>query len=179
MEKYHEIEIAGIKRKLKLCKISETEAIGAFVPFSDVELTKRCVRELINRLPEFDIVLTAESKGITFAYEMCVQTGVPYILARKQKKLYMSQPLEIPVKSITDEKQQSLFIDKDDMEKMKGKRVLILDDVISTGNSLYAMEQVANLAEAKVVGKAAILAEGDAKNLKDITYLAWIPIFKI
>lgn len=179
MEKYFNITIAGIERKLPICPISDTKAIAAFVAFSDVEINVACAKEIIARSPDFDIILTIESKGITFAYEMARQTSKPYILIRKVKKLYMDEPVEMQVKSITTEQIQSLYLDKKDFEKMKNKKVLILDDVISTGNSVGKMEQIVKMAGGVVAGKAAVLAEGDATKRTDIIYLEKLPIIDI
>lgn len=179
MEKYYELKIAGLTRQLEICPISDTLAIAAFVPFSDVELTQRCIAELLTKVPAFDIVLTAECKGITFAYEMSVQSGIPYVLARKQKKAYMKQPVCLPLTSITTQGGQQLYLDQSDMDKLAGKRVLLLDDVVSTGSSLHALEQIARQSGGVIAAQAAILAEGEAKNRTDLIYLAYLPLLPL
>ncbi|MCL2863154.1 MAG: hypothetical protein FWE54_03565, partial [Methanimicrococcus sp.] len=160
-----------------ICPVNEHLDIAGFVIFSDVELTVACASELIKRLPEHDVLLTAESKGIPLAYEMSRQSGKKYILARKSKKLYMRDPAAINVKSITTEKVQTLYLDIGDMEYLKDKRVLLVDDVVSTGESMIALEELCKKAGGIVAGKAAILAEGDAIGRKDLIYLQELPLF--
>ena len=172
----YEIEIAGLIRHLPICPVNEHLDIAGFVIFSDVELTIACAAELIKRLPEHDVLLTAESKGIPLAYEISRQSGKKYILARKSKKLYMRDPASLDVKSITTEKIQTLYLDIDDMEYLKDKRVLLVDDVVSTGESMIAMEELCNKAGGIIAGKAAILAEGDAIGRKDLIYLQELPL---
>lgn len=173
----YEIEIAGFIRHLPICPVDEHLDIAGFVIFSDVELTIACAAELIKKLPEHDVLLTAESKGIPLAYEMSRQSGKKYILARKSKKLYMRTPASIDVKSITTEKIQTLYLDIGDMEYLKGKRILLVDDVVSTGESMIAMEELCKKAGGIVAGKASILAEGDAVDREDLIYLQKLPLF--
>ena len=173
----HKMTIAGKERELPLCPISDTVSIGAFVIFGDVELTIACAEELLKKAPECDYIITAESKGIPLAYEMARQSGKPYLLARKGKKLYMTGVFEVNVHSITTENDQKLYLDVADAEKMQGKRVLIVDDVISTGESLHALEELVKEAGGNIVGRMAVLAEGDAQNRADITYLEKLPVF--
>ena len=173
----YQIEIAGLIRHLPICPVNDKLDIAGFVIFSDVELTIACAEELLKKVPDFDVLLTAESKGIPLAYEMSRQSGKKYILARKSKKLYMRQAIAVNVKSITTEKMQTLYLDIDDMEYLKEKRVLLVDDVISTGESMIAMEHLCQEAGGKIVGKAAILAEGDAADRKDIIFLQKLPLF--
>lgn len=174
----YKMNIAGCERELPLCKVTDDLYIGAFVMFGDVELTKACARELLKKTPEHDIMLTAESKGIPLLYEMARQNGENnYLLARKSAKLYMEEVCSVDVKSITTEKVQRLYLDKKDMDLMKGKRVVIVDDVISTGESLYALEQLVKKSGGIIVGKLAVLAEGDAAKRDDITYLNYLPLF--
>ncbi len=178
MKKSYKITIAGLERELTLCPLNENLYIGAFVIFGDVELTVASARELIKIAPEHDVIITSESKGIPLAYEMARQMGVNnYILARKMPKLYMSDVFSTEVTSITTAKKQTLYLDGKDAEFMKGKRVLIVDDVISTGESLRAIEELVTHAGGNIVGKMAILAEGDAKNRKDIKFLEALPLF--
>ena len=175
--KTYTLKVAGLTRELPLCPVNEHLDIGAFIMFSDVELTIAAAAELLKRAPDFDCLITAESKGIPLAYEMSRQSGKKYLLARKSIKLYMHNPVEVSVKSITTAKVQTLYLDGDDLAYLKGKRVLLVDDVISTGESIHALEQLAEKAEAKVVGKMAVLAEGDAKDRDDIVYLEPLPLF--
>jgi adenine phosphoribosyltransferase len=178
MKEHYTIDVAGLKRDLPLCELTDDLYIGAFVIFGDVELTVHSAEELLRRAPEFDIMVTAESKGIPLVHEMARQCGMnSYVLARKAPKLYMKNVVKIDVKSITTERIQTLYIDEKDRRMMEGKRVLIVDDVISTGESLHALEELVNKAGGTTVGKMAILAEGDAKLRDDIIFLQELPIF--
>jgi len=170
--------VAGLTRDLPLCKVTDDLYIGAFVIFGDVELTVACARELLKKAPEYDVLITAESKGIPLAYEMARQAGTNrYLLARKSPKLYMKNVFTVKVNSITTAKEQILCIDQDDVDFMQGKRVLIVDDVISTGESLRAVEELVKQAGGNIVGRMAILAEGDATERDDIIYLEKLPLF--
>ena len=170
--------IAGIERELPLCSLTDDLMIGAFVIFGDVELTIACARALLEKAPEYDYMVAPEAKAIPLIYEMARQSGRnEYFLVRKKKKAYMDGVFEVDVKSITTEGTQKLYMDGADARKMKGKRILIIDDVISTGESLQAVEALVNQAGGIVVGRMAILAEGDAKNRDDIIYLEPLPLF--
>ena len=176
---YHNMKIAGLDRALPLCPVNENLYIGAFVMFGDTELTTACAKELLKRAPEYDYLITAEAKGIPLCHEMARLNGDSYyLLARKAPKLYMTGVLEVNVRSITTAAEQKLFLDTADAEKMKGKRILIVDEVISTGESLRAIEQLVNEAGGITVGKMTVLAEGDAKNRDDIVFLEELPLFK-
>ena len=177
MDKFYTLKVAGLERKLPICPINEKLYIAGFVMFSDVELTVAAAKELIKKVPEHDVIVTAESKGIPLAYEMARQLDEKYIVARKMNKLYMQSPIHVEVKSITTEKLQMLYLDSTEADYLTGKRVLIVDDVISTGESLHALETLVNSAGGKIVGKAAVLAEGDAADRKDIIYLEKLPMF--
>ena len=178
MKEFYTIDVAGLKRDLPLCRLTDDLYIGAFVIFGDVELTEVSAKALLERAPEFDIMVTAESKGIPLAHEMARQSGKnTYILARKAPKLYMKNVIKTEVKSITTSKTQTLYIDGEDEEKMRGKRVLIVDDVISTGESLHALEALVEQSGGTIVGRMAILAEGDAIARDDITYVQKLPLF--
>jgi len=176
-QKTYTLKVAGLTRELALCPVNEKLDIAAFVMFSDVELTIACATELLKRVPEHDVLITAESKGIPLAYEMSRQSGKKYLLARKSKKLYMKNTVEVQVNSITTAHLQKLYLDADDMEYLKGKRVLLVDDVISTGESIHALEQLVKQAGGEIVGKACVLAEGDAAQRKDIIFLEPLPLF--
>ena len=171
------LNVAGLTRELPLCHASDTLDIAAFVMFSDVELTVKCTQELLKKCPEFDIIITAESKGIPLAYEAARQSGKNYIVGRKSVKLYMTDPIAVDVKSITTEKLQTLYLSQEDVARLDGKRVLIVDDVISTGESLIALEKLVEAANGRIVGKAAVLAEGDAAQRDDIIFLEQLPLF--
>ncbi len=174
----YNLKVAGIERDLPLCPLNDKLYIGAFVLFGDVELTEKCAKALCEKAPEHDIMITAESKGIPLIYEMARQMGVnKYVLARKAKKLYMEDIITYDVDSITTAKRQTLYLDGKDAEYMKGKKVLIVDDVISTGESLRALEYIVKAAGGEIVGKMAILAEGDATERDDIIFLEKLPLF--
>lgn len=177
MEHFHEMTIAGLKRQLPICRVNEKMSIAAFIMLSDVELTIKCAEELLTKVPEFDVIFTAEAKGIPLAYEMSRQSGKKYITARKMNKLYMKDPIEIEVKSISTARTQKLFLDRAEADQLKGKRILVVDDVISTGGSLYAMEEMVKRAGGEIVCKAAVLAEGVAADREDIVYLEVLPLF--
>ena len=174
----YRLKVAGIERDLPLCPIGENLNIGAFILFGDVELTEKCAEALYERAPEHDVMLTAESKGIPLIHAMCRLSGKNrYVLARKSVKLYMRDVVACETKSITTGSVQTLYIDGDDASYLKGKRVLIVDDVISTGGSLASLENLVMQAGGEVVGKMAILAEGDAIDREDIIYLEKLPLF--
>ena len=177
MANTYTLTVAGVTRELPLCPVNEKLDIAAFVMFGDVEITVACAKELLEKVPEFDILITAESKGIPLAYEMSRQSGKPYVLARKSEKLYMSDPITVEDKSITTAAVQRLVIDRKDLASMDGKRVLIVDDVISTGGSLHALESLVSHSKGQVVARAAVLAEGDAAERTDIIFLAPLPLF--
>ena len=175
---YYTMNIAGLDRDLPLCPISDKLMIGAFVIFGDMELTTACAKALLERCPEHDVMITAESKGIPLICEMARLSGNErYVLARKSAKLYMKNVLKVEVNSITTANRQTLCLDGKDAEYMKGKRVVIVDDVISTGESLHALETLVNEAGGKIVGRMAILAEGDATKRDDLVYLEKLPLF--
>lgn len=178
MDKSYSIEIAGVKRELPLCKVNDNLYIGAFIMFGDVEITVNSAKALLEKAPEFDVLITAESKGIPLLYEMARQSGNNYyIVARKGPKLYMKNIITTEVDSITTDHIQTLCIGEEEANAMKGKRVLVVDDVISTGESLAALEVLINKVGGNIVGKMAVLAEGDAISRKDITYLSPLPLF--
>lgn len=177
MKNVYKLEVAGLTRELLICPVNENLDIASFVMFSDVELTIKCAEELLGRVPQFDVIITAESKGIPLAYEMSRQSGKKYLLARKSKKLYMKRAIETQVKSITTEGIQKLYLDEHDMEYLKGRKVLIVDDVISTGESLMAIEELVKIAGGNIVAKATVLAEGDAAKRDDIIFLEPLPLF--
>ncbi len=178
MEKSYKMKIAGLERELPLCKLNDKLYIAAFIMFGDVELTERCAAELLKKAPEFDVMITAESKGIPLLYEMARQSGNNYyIVARKGPKLYMKNVITTQVDSITTAHTQTLCIGSSEADAMRGKRVLVVDDVISTGESIAALETLINQVGGKIVAKMAVLAEGDAIDRKDITYLEPLPLF--
>ena len=174
----YRMNIAGLDRNLPLCPISDKLMIGAFVIFGDPELTTACAKALLARCPEHDVLITAESKGIPLVCEMARMNGNErYVLARKSAKLYMKNVMSVEVRSITTDHKQTLYLDGGDAEYMRGKRVVIVDDVISTGDSLRALEALVEKAGGNIVGRMAILAEGDATKRDDIIYLEKLPLF--
>lgn len=173
----HEMVIAGFKRHLPLCKVTDDLYIAAFIMFNDVELTIACAEELLSKAPGFDVIITAESKGIPLAYEMARQSGKPYIVARKGGKLYMQDIVTISVNSITTDHLQVLCLGKDERDVLDDKRVLIVDDVISSGESLNTLEKLVDEVGGDIVGKMAVLAEGEASFRDDIIFLEALPVF--
>ena len=175
---FYKMKVAGVERDLPLCPIGPELNIGAFVLFGDVELTERCAAELYAKAPEHDVMITAESKGIPLVHAMCRLSGKNrYVLARKSVKLYMKDVIECSTKSITTSNVQTLYLDGADAEYLKGKRVLIVDDVISTGGSLLSLENLVAQAGGTVVAKMTILAEGEAADRDDIIFLEKLPLF--
>ena len=175
---YYRMKVAGLERDLPICPLNEKLSIAGFVIFGDQELTVACARELLAKAPEYDYIITAEAKGIPLAHEMARQHGdAKYILARKAPKLYMRDLFSSTVKSITTAKEQTLYLDGKDAALMKGKRILVVDDVISTGESLKALEVLVEKAGGIICGRMAILAEGDAQDREDLVYLEKLPLF--
>lgn len=175
---HYRVKIGDCERDLPLCRLNDQLKIAAFVVIGDAELTEACAKELLKVAPKYDYILTAEAKGIPIAHEMARLTKArTYMVARKAPKLYMKEVFEVDVRSITTEKEQKLYLDRADADAMRGKRVLIVDDVISTGESLAALEKLVNAAGGIICGKLTVLAEGDAQTREDITYLAKLPIF--
>ncbi len=176
--KSYKMNIAGLDRYLPICPVNDELSIGAFVIFGDPELTTAAAKALLGKAPEYDYLITAEAKGIPLVHEMARLAGnQKYFLARKGPKLYMTGVLEVTVHSITTEKVQKLYLDKADADLMRGKRILIVDDVISTGESLYALEHLVKDAGGIICGRMAILAEGDATKREDLIYLEKLPLF--
>ena len=170
--------IAGCERDLPICPLNDKLCIAGFVIFGDCELTVACASELLKKAPAFDYIITAESKGIPLAYEMARQIGAEkWLLARKGAKLYMKDLFSVEVRSITTDHVQKLYLDGEDARLMQGKKILIVDDVISTGESLAALEKLVTEAGGEICGRMAILAEGDATRRDDIIYLEKLPLF--
>ena len=175
---FHTMTIAGLERQLPICKVTDELYIAGFVIFGDPELTVACARDLLKVAPEYDYIITAEAKGIPLAHEMARQAGnEKYILARKGPKLYMRDIFSVTVNSITTAKEQKLYLDGADAALMKGKKILVVDDVISTGESLKALEALVEKAGGEICGRMAILAEGDAQARPDLIYLEKLPLF--
>ena len=176
--KTYKMTIAGLERHLPICPLNDKLSIGAFVIFGDPELTTACAKALLERAPEYDYLISAEAKGIPLVHEMARLAGnQKYFLARKAPKLYMTGVMKVTVRSITTDAEQLLYLDTADADLMKGKRILIVDDVISTGESLHAIEELVNEAGGIICGRMTILAEGDARRRSDITYLEPLPLF--
>ncbi|MBQ8504226.1 MAG: adenine phosphoribosyltransferase [Clostridia bacterium] len=173
----HKMTIAGLERELTICKVNDKLDIAAFIIFGDVEITIASATELIKKCPDFDFIVTPEAKSIPLAYEMSRQSGKPYFVCRKGPKLYMKEPVHVDVRSITTDKVQTVYLDSLEGEQLRGKKVLIVDDVISTGESLNAVNKLVEQFDADVVGQAAILAEGDAAKREDIIFLEELPLF--
>ena len=174
--KTYKMTIAGLERELPIFPINDKVSIAAFIMFGDAELTVAAAGELLKKCPEFDYILTPEAKSIPLAHEMSRQSGKKYFVARKGTKLYMGNPLSVSVKSITTDRIQHLYLSEYEAAEIKGKRVLIVDDVISTGESLIAIQKLADDADCETVGCAAVLAEGDASKRDDIIFLEPLPL---
>ena len=175
MKQYYKMKVAGCDRELPLCPVNEHLDIAAFIMFGDIEVTEKAAKLLLEKCPEHDVLVTAEAKGIPLCYEMARQGCRNYCVA--SLKVYMTNPLEVTVKSITTENVQKLYLSDEEVKKIQGKRVLIVDDVISTGESLNALMQLVEKAGGNIVGMAAVLAEGDAQERDDIVYLDALPLF--
>lgn len=178
MKTTYPIEIAGLHRELPICRLTDDLSIAGFVIFGDPEICTASAAELLKLAPDYDYIITAESKGIPLAHEMARLAGnQKYFVVRKKEKAYMKEVFEVKVHSITTKGVQSLFLDGSDAKLIKGSRMLIVDDVISTGESLRAIEELVNAAGGIIVGKMTILAEGDAQIRDDIIYLQKLPLF--
>ena len=176
--KTYTLHVAGLTRELPIIKLSYDLSIASFVILGDTEIVKKTAPMIAKKLPEVDFIVTAEAKGIPLAYEISKILNLDeYIVARKSVKAYMEEPIEVEVNSITTTNSQKLYLNNQDANKIKGKRVVLIDDVISTGQSLKALERLVEKAGGKVLAKAAILAEGDAKDRKDIIFLEALPTF--
>jgi adenine phosphoribosyltransferase len=176
----YSIHIAGLDRELPICKVTDDLYIGAFICFGDAELTVACARELLKLVPadSYDYLFTAEAKSIPLIHEMARQSGAKkYFIARKGPKAYMPDPIHVEDQSITTAGVQKLYLGRDDADLIRGKRILLMDDVISTGGSLLAMEALVAQAGGTVAGRVAVLAEGDAQQREDIKFLAPLPLF--
>lgn len=174
----YKLKVAGLERDLPICKITDDLFIAGFVIFGDTELTTACADALLKKAPEYDYIITAEAKGIPLAHEMArLNNDKKYFVARKKKKAYMQGILEVNVESITTKGTQTLYLDTADAEIMKGKKILIVDDVISTGESLRAIEELVMAAGGNICGKMSILAEGDAIDRDDLIFLEELPLF--
>lgn len=176
--KYHKIKVAGLERQLPICRVNDSLYIAGFVVFGDQELTVAVAKAMLEKAPEYDYLITAEAKGIPLIHEMARQHGdKKYMLARKVPKLYMTGVFDCAVKSITTEKEQHLYLDTADAEMMKGKRILVIDDVVSTGESLRALETLVNKAGGIICGRMCAIAEGEAAERDDLIFLETIPLF--
>ena len=177
MPNFYEMEIAGYKRQLPLCPLNENLYIAGFVMFGDVELTEACAEALLAKAPEFDVIVTAESNGIPLAYAMARKAGAKYVVLRKGPKLYMVDIIKTEVNSITTDHVQTLCIGSLEANEIRGKRVLVVDDVVSTGESLKSMEAILNTVGVDIVGRMFVLAEGDSADRDDVIYLERLPLF--
>jgi adenine phosphoribosyltransferase len=177
MSEFYTMKIAGLERNLKLFPVSDSLDIAAFILFGDTEITVASASELLKKVPEFDYILTPEAKSIPLAYEMSRQSGKPYVVARKGTKVYMGRPVEVTVRSITTQREQRLYLGEDEVNLVKGKRVLIVDDVISTGESLASVRDLLKKAGGIEAAACAVLAEGDAADRTDIIFLEKLPLF--
>lgn len=178
MPNTYKITIAGLPRELALCPVDNTIDIAAFILFGDVELTVAAAKQLLEKAPAFDVIVTPEAKSIPLAYEMARTSHKPYVVARKSTKVYMTNPISVEVRSITTDHPQKLYLGEEEAARLKGQRVLVVDDVISTGESLSAVTHLVNRAGGQVVAACSILAEGDAAKRDDILFLEPLPLFR-
>ncbi len=177
-QKYYKMKIAGLERALPICPLNDKLMIAGFVIFGDPELTTACASALLDKAPEYDYMISAEAKGIPLVHEMARLAGnKKYLLARKAPKLYMTGVFGVEVNSITTTGTQHLYLDTADAALMSGKKILIVDDVVSTGESLRALETLVTQAGGEICGRMAILAEGDAIGRSDLVYLEPLPLF--
>ena len=176
-KEYYELHIAGLTRKLQKFSVSDSLDIAEFILFGDVELTEHCASELLKKVPEFDYIVTPEAKSILLAYEMSRLSGKKYVVARKGVKVYMDNPVKVTETSITTQKEQTLYLGHEDGDLLDGKRVLIVDDVISTGESLKAVQKLVKAFNGNIVASCAPLAEGDSAERDDIVFLEKLPLF--
>ncbi len=175
---HYRMNIAGCERALPLCPLNDRLSIGAFVIIGDYELSNACAAALLERAPGYDYLLTAEAKGMPLVHDMARLRGdKKYFVARKGAKLYMTGVFEASLRSITTAREQKLYLDTADAELMRGRKILIVDDVVSTGESLAALEHLVNLAGGVIAGRMCILAEGDAMKRDDLIYLEKLPLF--
>lgn len=179
MQKTYTLKVSGVERTLPIIQVAPNLCIASFVILGDTQLVCRTAQDLVKRLPPIEAIITAEAKGIPLAFEVSRLLAMNYIIARKSVKPYMSNPLTVPVNSITTQKEQVLCLDHKDVQAIKGKRVAIIDDVISTGESMKAVERLVSEAGGSVVARAAILAEGDAAERDDIIFLERLPLFPV
>lgn len=177
MSDTYKLKVAGLERELTKFPVSDKLDIAAFILFGDVELTEKCAEALIEKCPEFDYIVTPEAKSIPLAYEMSKQSGKKYIVIRKGVKVYMDNPVKVQVNSITTQSDQYLYLGHEDGDLLKGKRVIVVDDVISTGESLDAAQRIVKEFDGNIVASCAVLAEGDAADRDDIVYLEKLPLF--
>ncbi|MFQ8602131.1 MAG: phosphoribosyltransferase family protein [Anaerovoracaceae bacterium] len=178
-DKTYPVDINGVHRELPIIKLDDKFSIASFVILGDCEIVVAAAQKLKDKLPEADFLMTAEAKGISLTHELARVLKFPkYIVARKSVKAYMKDPLLVNVSSITTEGEQTLCLDGIDAETIKNKRVIIVDDVISTGASVKAIRKLAQSAGAEVVAEAAILTEGNPEEHKDVISLGNIPLFE-
>lgn len=176
-DEYYTLHVAGLERQLKLFPVNEHMSIAAFILFGDVELCEHCADALLEKCPAFDYIVTPEAKSIPLAYEMSRKSGKKYIVARKSIKVYMDRPEKACVRSITTQKEQTIYLGHEDGDLLRGKKVLVLDDVVSTGESMEATVELVKDFGGEIVAKATVLAEGDAAARDDIIYLEKLPLF--
>jgi len=177
MSEFYTMKIAGVERNLEKFPVSDKLDIAAFIIFGNVELTVAGCKALLEKTPDFDVILTPEAKSIPIAYELSRQSGKKYIVARKGVKVYMRNPLDVSVTSITTQHVQHLYLGESEVNDIKGKKVLIVDDVISTGESLKAVQELVTKAGGEIAASCAFLAEGDAADRDDIIFLEKLPLF--
>lgn len=175
----YSVEVAGLKRDLRLFEIKPGLKIAILNILGDTEFVQACAKELAQKLKDtdYDLLVTAEAKSIPLAYALSLETKKPYVVLRKAYKPYMGNALKAETLSITTGQPQTLILDEKDIDLIKGKKVVIIDDVISTGSTLQGMRLVLDKAEASVVAEAAIFTEGDRAQWMHIVALGHLPLF--
>jgi len=173
------VEVAGLKRDLRLFEIKPGLKIAILNILGDTEFVQVCAQELAKKLKDtdYDVLVTAEAKSIPLAYALSAETKKPYVVLRKSYKPYMGNALKAETLSITTGQPQTLILDEKDVELMKGRKAVILDDVISTGSTLQGMRMILNQAGSNVVAEAAIFTEGDRAQWNNIISLGHLPLF--
>ncbi len=173
------IEIAGVYRELTLIEVQPGLRIAVLNILGDIELVQACAKALAQKIDniDYDVLVTAEAKSIPLAHELAVETGKPYIVLRKVYRPYMGDTIHAETVSITTGRPQSLYLDEKDRNLIAGKKVILLDDVISTGSTLEGMKQIVEKANGIITGEAAILTEGDQARWEHIISLGHLPLF--
>lgn len=175
---FHTVEVAGVQRQLRLMEVAPGVRIAVLNILGDTELVRESAKVLATKLPpETEYLVTAEAKSIPLAYALSLETGLPYVVLRKSHKPYMGDALSAETLSITTNQPQTLFLDEKDRAAILNKRVVLVDDVISTGSTLQGMRLIMQKAGANVIGELAIFTEGDRARWSHVIALGHLPVF--